>query len=76
MNTEAKRKRNVLLAAYIIAAVLSFAISLLAVCPYKIVASPNSKFHIVDEARRPLAGLRVVRQWDTSEDPEGEKTRL
>jgi hypothetical protein len=53
--------------------VAAFALALLlAVWPYRLVASPNVVLHVVDEGGRPLIGMRVVRQWDTSEGQKGE----
>jgi hypothetical protein len=50
-----------------------FAVGLvLAVCPYHLVATPNSKIFIIDYKGKPLTDVRVVRRWDTSENQKGE----
>jgi len=36
-----------------------------------LVGSPDSKLRVVDEASKPLAGLKVVREWQTSEEKKG-----
>ena len=46
--------------------------AILAMWPYRLAASPNSKLRIVDAMKQPLAGVRVVRSWDTSEEKKGE----
>jgi hypothetical protein len=43
----------------------------LAIWPYRLVASPNSKIRLVDDSDRPLTGVRVVREWRTSEEQRG-----
>jgi hypothetical protein len=44
----------------------------LAIWPYRLVASPGSTLRIVDENGRPFVGLKVIRQWETSENQKGE----
>jgi len=44
----------------------------LAVWPYKLTASPDSTLRIIDGNGKPLIGMRVTRQWDTSEGEKGE----
>ncbi len=48
-------------------------ILVLAVWPYQLVASPKANLCIVDDGKQPLAGLRVVRFWDTSEGQKGQE---
>jgi hypothetical protein len=43
----------------------------LALWPYQLVASPNSKIRVLDDSGRPLTGVRVVREWSTSEQHRG-----
>jgi len=45
---------------------------ILAIWPYRLVASPNSKIRLLDESGRPLTGVRVVREWRTSEEQRGQ----
>ncbi len=40
--------------------------------PFRLIASPKSVLRIVNEDGRPLAGIRVVREWDTSEGQKGD----
>jgi hypothetical protein len=44
----------------------------LAFWPYKLVASPSSTLRVLDESGKPLVGVQVTRQWDTSEGQKGE----
>jgi len=44
----------------------------LAILPYRLVASPKSTIRIVDEKARPLAGVRISREWETSEGQKSE----
>ena len=46
--------------------------AILAICPYRLIASPNSKIRLVADSGRPLAGVRIVRKWCTSEEQHGE----
>jgi len=43
-----------------------------AVWPCRLIASPDSKIRIVDDSGRPLSGVRVVREWRTSEEQHGQ----
>jgi hypothetical protein len=43
----------------------------LAFLPYTLVASPSATLKVVDENGKPLEGIRVTRQWDTSENQKG-----
>ncbi len=54
-------------------AVFAGMILVLAVWPYKLIATPNSKIRIVDDSKQPLVGVRIVRSWDTSEDQKGDE---
>lgn len=48
-------------------------ILVLALCPYELVATPNSMLRIVDGRKQPLGGLRVSRAWNTSEGQKGQE---
>jgi hypothetical protein len=47
-------------------------VAVLAIWPYRLIASPNSKIRVVDDSGRPLTGVRVVREWRTSEEHHGQ----
>ena len=51
-------------------------VPVLAIWPYTLVASPNSKLRVVDDSKQPLTGVRVVRLWDTSEGQKGEEEAI
>ncbi len=45
----------------------------LAVLPYKLIASPVSTIRVVDDNAKPLAGIRISREWETSEGQKSEE---
>ena len=55
----------------VLAVVLSLLVALFC-WPFRLVASPGSILRVVDDSGNPLVGLRVTRQWDTSEAQKGE----
>jgi hypothetical protein len=60
---------------FIVVLVLVLLISLVAALsrwPFQLVASPVAVLRIVDGDGRPLAGIRIIRKWDTSEGQKGE----
>ena len=60
---------------YLLAGMVA-AIFVLAIWPYTLVASPNSKVRVVDDSRQPLTGLLVVRSWETSEQQKGQQEAI
>jgi hypothetical protein len=56
--------------------VLVAAVVALAMWPYRLIASPTSTLRIVDDSKQPVAGIRVVRSWDTSEKEKGEEEAM
>ena len=39
--------------------------------PYELVATPTSTIRVIDEHQLPISGLRVIREWETSEKSKG-----
>jgi hypothetical protein len=46
-------------------------VAILALWPYRLIGSPSSKIRLVDESGQSLTGVRVVREWRTSEEQRG-----
>ena len=40
--------------------------------PFQLVASPDSRLRLVDERGNPLVGVKITREWSTSEEQKGE----
>ena len=50
---------------------LALVLVTLAIWPHRLIASPNFRFRLVDDSGQALEGVRVIREWRTSEGQEG-----